>query len=88
MANSASARKRARQNDARRAHNASMRKRIRTMMKRVVQAVEAKDKEGARKAFRLADKALAAGAGKRLIAPNKAARHKSRLNRLVRDMTG
>ena len=57
------------------------------MMKRVIQAVEAKDKEGAQKAFRLADKALATGTGKRLISANKAARHKSRLNRLVRDMS-
>ena len=68
-------------------HNASLRKRMRTMMKRVVQAAEAKDKEGAKEAFRQADKALASSAGKRLISANKAARHKSRLNRLVRDLS-
>ena len=44
MANSAQARKRARQADNQRSHNASQRSTLRTAIKRVRQAIEAGDK--------------------------------------------
>jgi small subunit ribosomal protein S20 len=47
LANSAQARKRARQAEKRRQHNASFRSTMRTSLKKVVKLIEAGDKEGA-----------------------------------------
>ena len=80
MANSPQARKRARQAERRRAHNASMRSRMRTSVKHVVRALDAKDAEAAGEALKKAESLLDGAAGKGLIHKNKAARHKSRLN--------
>ena len=80
MANSAQARKRARQAVGRRAHNASLRSRMRTSVKRVVRALDANDAEAAGTALKLAEPILDGAAGKGLIHKNKAARHKNRLN--------
>lgn len=85
MANTPSVEKRVRAAAKRRHHNAVRRSAMRTAIKKVIRAVEAKDLELARGAFRDATKILAISAGKRLITKNKAARHMSRLNRLVRD---
>lgn len=87
MANTLSVAKRARAAEKRRRHNASRRSNMRTAIKRVVQAVEAKDGEQAKVLYRRATKMLATNAGKRLITKNKAARHMSRLNRMVRDIS-
>ena len=81
MANSAQARKRARQATRRRAHNASMRSRMRTSVKRVVRALNTNEADAASTALTQAGPILDAAAGKGLIHKNKAARHKSRLNR-------
>ena len=80
MANSAQARKRARQAVSRRAHNASLRSRMRTSVKRAARALDANDAEAAATALKLAGPVLDDAAGKGLIHKNKAARHKSRLN--------
>ena len=80
MANIASAKKRARQADARNKHNSSQRSMMRTFMKKVIKAIEAKDKAAATDAFKLAVPLLDKAANKGLIHKNKAARHKSRLN--------
>ena len=80
MANSAQARKRARQAVLRRAHNASMRSRMRTSVKRAVRALNANDAEAAGAALKLAESTLDSAAGKGLVHKNKVARHKSRLN--------
>ena len=79
MANSAQARKRARQAERRRTHNASLRSRMRTSVKRVLRALNAGDAETAGAELKLAGPTLD-GAAKGLIHKNKAARHKSRLN--------
>lgn len=79
MANSASARKRARQAETHRRANASRRSMMRTYMKKVVAAIEAGDKEQANAAYTVAAKVLDRTASKGLIHKNKAARHKSRL---------
>ena len=84
MANSAQAKKRARQAEKRRTHNASLRSLVRTEIKKVVNAIEAGDKSAAETAFKAAVPLLDNLAGKGLIHKNKAARHKSRLNAQIR----
>ncbi len=86
MANSAQARKRARQAEKHRRHNASMRSMMRTYIKKVVNAVEAGNKADAETAYRAAVPVIDRMACKGLIHRNKAARHKSRLNTRIRAM--
>ena len=84
MANSAQARKRARQNETRREHNTGRRSMMRTHIKNVLKAVEAKDQESARSAYRDAVSIIDRSAKAGLIHKNAAARYKSRLNTRVR----
>ncbi len=86
MANSAQARKRARQAEKRRQLNSSQRSAMRTTVKAVLKAVNAGDKEQAQAAFTKASSALDKAAGKGLVHKNLAARGKSRLNARVRAM--
>ncbi len=80
MANIASAKKRARQAERIRPHKASQRSMLRTHIKKVVNAIEAKDKEAAQNAYQAAVPVIDAMVTKGIIHKNKAARHKSRLN--------
>ena len=84
MANIASAKKRARQSEVRRQHNAGHRSMLRTCMKKVDTAIESKDKEAATSAYQAAVPVIDGAVSKGLIHKNKAARHKSRLNASVR----
>ncbi|WP_028303701.1 30S ribosomal protein S20 [Oceanospirillum maris] len=84
MANIASAKKRARQAEKRRTHNASLRSMVRTYIKRVVAAVEAGDHATAMAAFNTAQPVIDRIADKGIISKNKAARTKSRLNARVK----
>lgn len=84
MANSAQARKRARQNTKRRQHSASQRSMIRTYLKRVNAAIEAKDYDTATEAYNKAVPVIDRMADKGIIHKNKAARHKSRLNKAIK----
>ena len=84
MANSAQARKRARQGEKRRRHNAARRSLLRTRIKQVVQAIKEGDKEKAQAAYQLAVPVIDTMAGDAIIHKNKAARHKSRLNTRIR----
>lgn len=86
MANSAQARKRARQAEKHRAHNASRRSTMRTAVKNVIKAMQAGDKEAAQSAYQMAVPLLDRMANCGLIHKNKAARHKSRLNAQLRAM--
>ncbi|MGB8434691.1 MAG: 30S ribosomal protein S20 [Burkholderiales bacterium] len=87
MANTAQARKRARQSEKRRQLNASLRSMVRSAMKKVTKAVAAGDQAAAQAAYRestsvvdrIADK-------KRIIHKNKAARFKSRLAAHIKAM--
>ena len=54
VANTKQAKKRARQAEKHRKHNASRRSMLRTYIKKVVLAIEAKDAEGAKEAFKTA----------------------------------
>ena len=84
MANSAQARKRARQAENRRRRNAGQRSALRTHIKNVVKAVAAGDADAAQSAYRKAVPVIDKSVGKGLIHKNKAARHKSRLGQHVR----
>ncbi len=84
MANTAQARKRARQAETHRQHNASRRSTMRTHVKNVEKAVAAGDKEGAAETFKLAVPVIDRTANQGLIHKNKAARQKSRLNKRVK----
>ena len=83
MANTAQAKKRARQAEAHRARNTAQRSALRTAIKKVSKALEAKDKAGAQQAFREACATIDRYAGKGMIHKNKAVRHKSSLNSRV-----
>lgn len=80
MANSAQARKRARQAVKQRAHNASQRSAFRTAIKRVRKAIEAGDKSAAQAVFQESVAVIDSIADKKIVHKNKAARHKSRLS--------
>ena len=84
MANSKQAAKRARQNDKRRLHNMAMRSKVRTYIKKVINAVDAGDKDAATSAFKTAQPLIDAMVNKGILHKNKAARHKSRLVRSIK----
>jgi len=84
VANSPQAKKRARQNEKARKHNASLRSVVRTYIKKVIAAVEAGDVAVAKAAFEAAVPVIDRMADKGIIHKNKAARHKSRLNAQVK----
>lgn len=84
MANTSQSRKRARQNNKRRNHNGSLRSMVRTYIKKVVAAIEAKDAEAAKTAYAEAVPVIDRIADKGIIHKNKAARHKSRLNAQIK----
>jgi small subunit ribosomal protein S20 len=86
MANSAQARKRARQAVKQRAHNASLRSTLRTAIKKVAKAVEAGDKAVAQLVFKESESVIDRIADKEIIHKNKAARHKSRLSAAIKAM--
>lgn len=83
MANSAQARKRARQGEVRRRHNASFRSMVRTYLKKVLAAIQSGDYEKASSAYNTAVPVIDRMADKGIIHKNKAARHKSRLNSAI-----
>jgi len=86
LANSIQARKRVRQAEKRRRHNAPLRSTMRTAMKKVIRLIQAGDKQAAAEAFKAAAPVIDSAAGKGLIHHNKAARHKSRLNAHIKAM--
>ena len=83
MANSVQAKKRARQNEKRRQHNASLRSMVRTYLKKVDAAIASGDKAVAQEAYTASVPVIDRMADKGIIHKNKAARHKSRLNAKV-----
>lgn len=87
MANSPQAKKRARQNDKARAHNASLRSMVRTYLKKVVYAIQAGDVEAAKTAYAAAIPVLDRVADKGIFHKNKASRHKSRLNAQIKALS-
>ena len=88
MANTAQARKRARQSVKVNAHNASLRSTLRTAIKKVIKAVESGDKAAAAASYQENVMVIDRIADKKIIHKNKAARHKSRLSAAIKAMTG
>jgi len=84
VANTASAKKRARQGEKHRQHNASFRSMVRTYIKKVQAAIITGNKETAAKAYAEAVPVIDRMADKGIIHKNKAARHKSRLNTQIK----
>jgi small subunit ribosomal protein S20 len=87
LANSAQAKKRAKQAETHRTQNAGMRSMMRTYIKRVYNAVGAGDKSAAEAAYKEACPIIDSMAGRGLIHGNKAARHKSRMNSNILGMS-
>ena len=86
MANTAQTKKRARQNDTQRIHNASLRSTLRTALKKITKAILLGDKKVAKKAFDENVAVIDKIADKKINHKNKAARHKSRLNSALKSM--
>jgi small subunit ribosomal protein S20 len=86
MANSAQARKRARQAVKQNAHNSSLRSELRTAIKKVTKAIEAGDKAAAKAVYQSSVGTVDSIADKKIIHKNKAARHKSRLSAAIKAM--
>ena len=87
MANSPQARKRARQAEKRRQHNAAMRSMVRTYLKKVNAAFASGDQGAAQEAYKTATSVLDKATRKGKFHANKAARHKSRLNAKIKAMS-
>ncbi len=86
MANTAQAKKRAKQAEKSRIRNAGQRSNLRTFVKKVLAAVNAGDKEKAQAAYNTAVPIIDSAVNKGLIHKNKAARSKSRLNAKVKSI--
>ena len=87
MANIASARKRARQAEKRRAHNMSMRTAVRSAIKNVKKAVAAGDKSAAERAMQESQGVIDRIAAKGVLHRNAANRNKSRLSRAIKALS-
>jgi small subunit ribosomal protein S20 len=88
MAHSSSARKRARQSQARRKINRPKVSALRTQLKKTLAAAESGNKEAASQELTKAAKALDKAAQKGLIHKNQASRRKSRLAAKVNKLEG
>lgn len=86
MANSAQARKRARQNISHHHRNMSLRSQLRTAIKHVRKGIASADKATAQAAFQASVGTIDSIADKGIIHKNKAARHKSRLAAAIKAM--
>ena len=86
MANIKSAQKRARQAEKTRKHNMGLRSMMRTKIKNVVKACDAGDAKAAEAAYKEAVPVIDSMINKGIVTKNKAARHKSRLNKRVKEL--
>jgi small subunit ribosomal protein S20 len=86
VANIKSARKRAKQAIKARQQNMGFRSKLRTHIKSVISAVQKGDKNAATVAYKAAVPVIDSMINKGIVPKNKAARHKSRLNKMVKAM--
>jgi len=84
VANIKSAKKRARQAEKRRLHNKGLRSKLRSHIKAVISEVEKGNKDDAAAAYKAAVPIIDTMITKGIINKNKGARHKSRLNKMVK----
>ncbi|WP_404368352.1 30S ribosomal protein S20 [Marinobacter sp.] len=86
MANSPQAKKRARQNEKNRKHNASLRSMARTYMKKVDAKIESGNYEEAQAAFKTCQPIIDRMVNKGIFTKNKVARQKSRMVARIKGM--
>ena len=86
MANTAQARKRARQSEKTRQHNASLKSQLRSAIRKVRKAVAAGDKAAARLEFQAQQAVIDRIADKKVVHKNTAARNKTRLAQAIKAM--
>ncbi|MBP9722502.1 MAG: 30S ribosomal protein S20 [Gammaproteobacteria bacterium] len=87
MANTKQAKKRVRQSVRRRQRTMTLRSMMRTSLKKVVAAITAKELTKAQEAYTAATKMVDKMVTKGIIHKNKAARHKSRLNEQLKQLS-
>ena len=87
MANTAQARKRARQTVKINAHNSALRSRLRTAVKAVRKAIAKGDQAAAKEVLRKSAKTIDIIADKKIVHKNTAARQKSRLSAAIKAMS-
>ena len=83
MSNTASAAKQMRQNRKRRSRNRAAKSAIKTLRRRVLEAIESGSLEASQAALARVESALDKAAKKKILHPNNVARKKSRLARRV-----
>jgi small subunit ribosomal protein S20 len=88
MPNTPSAKKRMRQDAVRRARNRSTKSTLRTQLRKVREAIAAKEVEASQTEFRTLAQKLDKAAAHNVIHPNRAARTKSRLSRAIKALKG
>ncbi len=86
MANTKQAKKRVRQAEKHRQHNASMRSMLRTYIKKVIAAIATGDQQAALTSLQAATPVIDRMVNKGIIHKNKAARHKSRLTQHIKKL--
>ena len=86
MANSAQAKKRARQAEATRKRNASLKSELRTAVKKVKKAISSGDKASAAKTLQASQATIDRIADKKVVHKNLASRTKSRLAQAIKAM--
>jgi small subunit ribosomal protein S20 len=86
MANSAQAKKRARQAEATRQRNASQKSELRTAVKKVRKAIAAGDKATAAKTFQESQAVMDSIADKKIVHKNMVSRTKSRLASAIKSL--
>lgn len=87
MANSAQAKKRARQNEKARLHNKNLRSSARTTIKQVRTAITGGSHETAMAAFRTAVKKLDSMVNKKIFHKNTISRYKKRMNANIKNLS-
>jgi len=88
MANTKSAKKRAKQNEKRRLVNLSRRSAVKTATKKVFDAVDANDVAVAKELFKAAESQIARARGKGILKKNTAARKISSLSKRIAKAEG
>ena len=86
MANTVQAKKRARQNEATRKRNASLKSALRTAVRNVRKAIAAGDKTAAMKELQAQQSVIDRIADKKIVHKNLAARSKHRLSQAIKAM--
>jgi small subunit ribosomal protein S20 len=88
MPNTASAKKRMRQDSVRRTRNRATKSNLRTQLRKIREAIAAKDMEKSQAEFRTLVKKLDRAASRNVIHPNAAARTKSRVSAAIKAAKG